>query len=78
VIWTIKNPNRGICIPDDIDHREILKTARPYLGEFVSQPTDWLPTSGENKFLLFGKNVPHGDDMWQFSTFLVKNEFYKG
>lgn len=77
LLYAIKNPNEGLRLPDDIDHNEVLAIAKPYLGEFVSRPIDWTPISGPNEFLIFGKNIPKKEDMWQFSTFLVKNEFYK-
>lgn len=77
VIYAINHPNLGVCLPDDIDHTEILKIAKPYLGEFVSKPIDWTPFSGPNTFLVFDNDKPHEEDMWQFSTFLVKTDFYK-
>lgn len=75
-IYAIKNPERGFCLPDDIDHKEILKVAKPYLGEFVSKPVDWTPLDGPNEFLLFGENKPKAEDAWQFSSFLVTTNFY--
>jgi homospermidine synthase len=75
-LYALKNPEQGFCLPDDIDHEEILKVARPYLGEFFSGPTDWTPLSGPNQFLVFGKNRPKKEDVWQFSTFLINNDYY--
>ncbi len=77
VIYAINHPNLGVCLPDDIDHTEILKITKPYLGEFVSKPTDWTPFSGPNTFLVFDNDKPNEQDMWQFSTLLVKTDFYK-
>ena len=76
-IHAIKNPNLGVCLPDDIDHEEILKIAKPFLGNFVSTPSDWTPLSGPNMFLVYGKDMPSKEDVWQFSTFLVRTNFYK-
>jgi homospermidine synthase len=64
------NPTSGLCLPDDIDHDEILKVALPYLGEFVSKPSEWNPLSDLDLSLMsFDSKVPSAQDMWQFSTF---------
>lgn len=73
VIYAIKNPNRGLCLPDDIDHVEILKIAKPYLGEFISTPVDWTPLSDSKQFF---KKAPKEQDLWQFSNFLIKPSYY--
>jgi len=71
-IWMIKNPNRGFCMPDDIDHEEILKTSMPYIKPFVSKPVDWTPLKNLNtKFTKFDISRPKEEDIWQFVTFLV-------
>ena len=31
-IWMIKNPRRGLCVPDDLPDDEVLGVANPYLG----------------------------------------------
>jgi homospermidine synthase len=76
-IYAINHPNLGVCLPDDIDHTEILAIAKPYLGEFISKPIDWTPLSGPEPYLSYGKNLPAEKDIWQFSTFLVNTDFYK-
>jgi len=43
LIWLIKNPFEGVCLPDDLPYREILDIAKPYLGPFKSMPVDWTP-----------------------------------
>jgi homospermidine synthase len=67
----IKNPNRGICVPDDLPHREVLAVADPYLGPTPSVQTDWTPL--KNRFNPFEKwnaaGRPADDDVWQFETF---------
>ncbi len=76
-VYAINHPNLGVCLPDDIDHTEILAVAKPYLGKFVSMPVDWTPLSGPEPFLSYGKNLPQEKDVWQFSTFLVDADFYR-
>ncbi|MFZ5954439.1 MAG: saccharopine dehydrogenase C-terminal domain-containing protein [Candidatus Dependentiae bacterium] len=75
-VYAITNPNQGFCLPDDIDHTQILTIAKPYLGEFISRPVNWKPVDRPNQFLVFDKKMPATDDIWQFSTFLVKNDVY--
>ena len=77
LMYMLDNPQLGICLPDDLDHEQILKIAKPYLGTFVSKAVDWTPISGPNQFLVFGKNIPKEEDIWQFDSFLVKTDFYK-
>lgn len=72
-IWMIKNPRRGFLMPDDIDHEEILAIATPYIVPFVSRPVDWTPLANLNtKFTKFDMPAPKKEDVWQFTTFLVK------
>jgi homospermidine synthase len=71
VMWMIKNPKKGFCLPDDLPHEFVLKIAKPYLGEFVSGPWDWTPL--KNRVIYF-KESPENDfdptDEWQFKNFL--------
>ncbi len=76
VIYAINHPTLGVCVPDDLDYQEILAVAKPFLGDFFSKPVSWTPISGPNQFLVFGKHIPKLEDIWQFSTFLVNNNFY--
>ena len=70
VLWMLKNPTRGFCLPDDIDHEEILKISRPFLGKMVSEPIDWTPLDNiDTTFTNFGAQTPKVEDCWQFSTF---------
>ncbi len=72
-LWMIKNPTQGVCVPDDLPHREILMTAKPYLGPFVSQPVDWTPLKNwDSSFERYGTPRPPEEDVWQFNTFLVR------
>lgn len=71
-LWMIENPRRGFCLPDDLDHEFILKTATPYIKPFVSRSSDWTPLKNINsKYMNFGDSVPGKEDVWQFTTFLL-------
>jgi len=73
--WMVKNPKRGFCLPDDIDHEEILRTCMPYLEPFVSESVDWTPLKNLNtKFTKFDITEPKPEDVWQFTTFLVDHK----
>ncbi len=71
VLWMIENPSKGLCLPDDLPHDYILKIARPYLGKFLSMPSDWTPL--KNRKIFFKENPESRadeDDAWQFKNFL--------
>lgn len=72
-LWMIKNPNKGYRMPDDIDHEEVLKIAKPFIEPFVSIPVDWTPLKNLNtKYLKYGAcKIPRQEDVWQFITFLT-------
>ena len=70
--WMIEHPDRGVVVPDNIDHEYILEIAKPYLGNFISKASDWTPLSiNTNHFE--GFNTPDLDetDPWQFKNFLI-------
>jgi homospermidine synthase len=68
VVWMIKNPRRGVLVPDQLPHEEILEVARPYLGKVVSIPIAWTPVPlGDDE----GSEAACADEMWQFSNFLL-------
>jgi homospermidine synthase len=70
VRYMVKHPNEGFCLPDDIDEREILEVAMPYLGRFVSEQTEWNPLrSLDISYTAYGKARPTEPDMWQYGTF---------
>lgn len=70
VRWMIRHPKQGVCVPDDLPHEEIMETALPYLGPFVSRPVDWTPLQNrQDLFSRFGKPLPPPEDMWQFESF---------
>jgi homospermidine synthase len=72
-IWMIKNPKRGLCVPDDLPDDEVLGVANPYLGPCPSVQTDWTPL--KNRFDPFEKfsprRRPSEEDMWQFESFVA-------
>jgi homospermidine synthase len=68
MIWAIKNPERGITEPEDMDHEFVLSLALPYLGKVGGYYTDWTPLSDKDN-----TNNKHADpsDPWQFINFRV-------
>jgi homospermidine synthase len=70
VRYMLKHPNEGFCLPDDLDEREILRAAKPYLGKFVSEQTDWNPLKSlDMSYTAYGRPRPAADEEWQFGTF---------
>lgn len=72
VLWMMRNPRRGVLIPDQLPQEEIMAVAEPYLGQTPSIPIDWMPhgsdvvsESTKNTFSL------GDDDPWQFNRFLL-------
>jgi homospermidine synthase len=70
-LWMIDHPSEGFCLPEDLDHQEILKISKPYLGKFVSTPIDWSPLHKKNAHLDYGCHPIHSDNEWQFGSFLL-------
>jgi homospermidine synthase len=50
VLWTIRNPRRGVVEPEDLDFEDCLETAVPYLGRMVGEFTEWTPLDGRGKY----------------------------
>ncbi len=72
VTWMLDNPCCGLCVPDHLPFDRILDTARPYLGQFISTPSDWTPLAGyTNHFQGFNRPNLDWDDPWQFKNFLI-------
>jgi homospermidine synthase len=70
--WMIRNPRKGLCVPDQLPHKEVLAVANPYLGPCPSVQTDWTPLKNRwDPFERWGKPHPTPEDVWQFETFLV-------
>ena len=70
--WMIENPAMGVCVPDDLPHDYILEIAKPYLGRWISTPSDWTPLKHfTNAFEGFNKPALDTSDPWQFKNFLI-------
>jgi homospermidine synthase len=71
LIWMIRNPKQGVCVPDDLPPDEVLAVASPYLGPQPSLQTDWTPL--KNRFDPFerwnDRGKPADEDVWQFESF---------
>jgi len=71
-MWMMENPNQGVVVPDDLPHDYVLDVAMPYLGKFISTPSDWTPLKTyKNAFAGFNKPDLDKRDPWQFKNFLV-------
>ena len=72
LFWMIRNPRRGLCVPDDLPHHEVLAVANPYLGPCPSIQTDWTPLKYRfDPFERFARPRPADEDVWQFETFMI-------
>ncbi len=73
VAWAMKNPDKGLLVPDELPWREVLGYAEKYWGGIHSEASAWDPLM--NRKDLFegwnGKKVDSSDP-WQFSNFLVQ------
>jgi homospermidine synthase len=70
ILWALDNPCRGLCFPEDLPHKEILRHAAPYLGRLISMPVDWTPL--DNFHVHFGDrplSQPDRSDPWQYRNF---------
>ena len=68
VQWMLKNPQKGVLLPDALPHEEILAVARPYLGKVVSIPIDWTPCGVDGRDREIDSS---SDETWQFGNFLL-------
>ena len=72
LLWIIDNPQMGVVVPDDLPHDFILEVSKPYLGKFISTPSDWTPLKHYvNAFEKFNEPSLDLSDPWQFKNFLV-------
>jgi homospermidine synthase len=70
----IENPQRGFVVPDDLPHEYVLNISKPYLGKFISTPSDWTPLQDRgNYFGNYAKANLDRSDPWQFKNFDVTN-----
>ncbi|MCX5715999.1 MAG: saccharopine dehydrogenase NADP-binding domain-containing protein [Candidatus Omnitrophica bacterium] len=74
IMWMLENPNKGVCLPDDLPHDYILDIARPYLGKFISEASDWTPLKN---YQIFFKENPNAyldkKNIWSFKNFLFRD-----
>jgi len=71
IFWMIENPDRGLCVPDDLDHERVLAIADPYLGPSPSVQTDWRPSPADLDPLAEFR-PPTNHSPWSFANFLVQ------
>ncbi|MDP2913313.1 MAG: saccharopine dehydrogenase C-terminal domain-containing protein, partial [Candidatus Omnitrophota bacterium] len=73
-MWGIENQRKGICLPDDLPHEHILNIAKPYLGSFLSEPSDWTPAKN---YQVFFKENPNAyldtKNLWCFQNFMFRD-----
>lgn len=73
-MWMIENPEEGVRVPDQLPHDTILGISKPYLGNFISTPSDWTPLKDVvDGFAGYGKPKLDRRDPWQFCNFLVSD-----
>ena len=73
LVYMIGNPAKGILVPDDLPHDEILKIAAPYLGPCPSVRSSWTPLESRSRlFSKFGAPAVPDADLWQFASFVVE------
>ena len=73
IVWAVRNPRRGLCLPEDLPHREILDVASPYLGTISSTRSDWTPLSHHRAhFEEPAESQVDRSDPWQFRNFLFR------
>lgn len=71
VMWMIENPRKGVNLPDDLPHDFVIKIAKPYLGKFVSVPSNWTPLKNRKVYFKENpKNKLNKKDIWQFENFV--------
>lgn len=70
VLWAIENPREGVKLPDDLPHEFVLNIAKPYLGKFISIPSDWTPLKNRKIFFKENPATKHNPDPWRFQNFL--------
>lgn len=77
VNYMFNHPEDGVLLPDDIDYKEILDFAKPFLGEFVSKEVNWSPLDRSEVYreLDYSNKKINQEDEWQFVTFLVSQSW---
>lgn len=72
VSWMIDNPNKGVCVPEDLPYEYILKIAKPYLGKFISTKSDWTPVNDFYQYFKENPNSQMSKNIWSFENFICK------
>jgi homospermidine synthase len=73
LVYMIGNPRKGIMVPDDLPHREVLEVAGPYLGPCPSVQSNWTPLESRSRlFAKWGAPAVGDEDLWQFASFAVE------
>lgn len=68
VVWAMHHPSAGIVDPDDMDWREVMAVAEPYLGEMIGVFSEWTPLVDRGR--LFAEDID-ATDPWQFKNVRV-------
>ena len=71
VAWAMKNPDKGLMVPDDMPWREVLAYAEKYWGGIYSAPADWTPVDNRKDLYEGWNGKEYDSDPWQFSNFLI-------
>ena len=67
VYWIVNNPNKGLCVPDDLDHEAVLEVANPYLGKVPrSRPTGPRALRLRARSPTSGPQAGDDDEPWAF------------
>jgi homospermidine synthase len=73
LVYMIGNPRKGIMVPDDLPHREVLEVAGPYLGPCPSVQSNWTPLESRSRlFAKWGAPAVGDEELWQFASFAVE------
>ena len=64
ILYAFKHPTLGVIHPESMDHNEVMRYVKPYLGRFVSFHKEWTPKMVPSKF----RNHPD----WIIQKLLVK------
>lgn len=69
VLWMFENPKKGLCLPDDLPHDFVLDISKPYLGNFISTPSDWTPLKNRKVYFKENPAATPASDIWQYENF---------
>lgn len=68
-LWMMENPKKGLCLPDDLPHDFVLDFAKPYLGNFISTPSDWTPLKNRKDYFKENPATKPNSELWSFENF---------